>query len=100
MALAILALASLRRPPPGGRLAASVVIGLVAMVGLLAVSGLLNEVPLTRRVGHLTIDGALVAAIATGRVSLRSAGLGLARDCWGSRPWRTSASVVASTATD
>jgi len=77
VALAVLALAALRQPPPGVRVPLPVVAGLAALVGLIVVSGLLNDVPLLRRGGHLVIYAALVLALATGRVSLRSAALGL-----------------------
>lgn len=77
-ALAVVALAGLRRPT-GDRSRRERVAGLcLAIVGLLLLSGLANDVDWTRRVGHAAIWCGLVWVCATGRVSLRSAAMGLA----------------------
>lgn len=76
--LAVLALAVLR-PASGARGQHSRVVWLCgALVGLLLLSGLANEVDWTRRVGHASIWCGLIWACSTGRVSLRSAACGLA----------------------
>lgn len=67
------------RPARGGaRLPALVVIVLGALLALLLYSGVTNQVEWTRRVGHVGILAGLAWAFGTGRVSLRSAGAGLA----------------------
>lgn len=77
-ALAVVALAALR-PANGDRSRRARVAWLcAAIVGLLLFSGLANDVEWTRRVGHVAIWCGLVWACATGRVSLRSAALGMA----------------------
>ena len=60
-----------RMPVPAGLL-------LGGLVVLLAYSGVVNQVDWTRRVGHLAIMAGIVWAGSTGRLSLRSAGFGLA----------------------
>lgn len=77
-AMAVVALASLR-PGLGHRLPLMRVWFLCASaVGLLLFSGLANEVDWVRRVGHAAVWSGLIWVCATGRVSLRSAALGLA----------------------
>lgn len=77
-ALAIVALAALRSVTGQRRLHGRVAWLCAAVVGLLLFSGLSNDVDWTRRVGHAVIWCGLVWVCATGRVSLRSAALGLA----------------------
>ena len=78
VALAIIALAALR-PATGRRNLNRPVAWLcAAILGLLVFSGVANDVDWTRRVGHMAIWCGLVWVCATGRVSLRSAALGLA----------------------
>ena len=68
----------LMRPSRGGAtLPTLVVVLLGALLALLLFSGYANQVDWTRRVGHVAIMAGLVWAFGTGRVSLRSAGLGL-----------------------
>jgi O-antigen ligase len=67
------------RPARGGaRLHGPVVLLLGALLALLTYSGVSNDVDWTRRVGHVAVLAGLVWAFGTGRVSLRSAALGLA----------------------
>jgi O-antigen ligase len=67
------------RPARGGaRLHGLVVLLLGALLALLTYSGVSNDVDWTRRVGHVAVLAGLVWAFGTGRVSLRSAALGLA----------------------
>ncbi len=73
--LVVLALARPQRargglPPPAAA-------ACIALVALLTFSGLANHVDWTRRVGHVAIYAGLIWAGASGRFSLRSAGLGL-----------------------
>ena len=77
-ALGVVAAAALR-PATGQRDRRTRVAWLcAAILGLLLLSGLANDVDWTRRVGHAAIWCGLVWVCATGRVSLRSAALGLA----------------------
>jgi hypothetical protein len=70
---------SLLRPARGGaRLPAAAVVIVGALLVLLTYSGLANHIDWTRRVGHVVIMAGLIWAFGTGRISLRSAGLGLA----------------------
>jgi len=79
LAMAALVVLCLVRPARGGaRLPGLVVLLLGALLALLLYSGLTNEVDWTRRLGHVAILAGLVWALGTGRVSLRSAALGLA----------------------
>lgn len=75
--VSLVALAALR--PGTGHRGLHVRIGALcaAVLGLLLFSGLANDVDWTRRVGHSAIWCGLVWVCATGRVSLRSAALGL-----------------------
>ncbi len=67
------------RPARGGAKLSTVVVLLVgALLALLTYSGLANDVEWTRRVGHVGIMAGLVWAGATGRLSPRSIGAGLA----------------------
>ncbi|WP_210649301.1 O-antigen ligase family protein [Nocardioides sp. SYSU D00065] len=75
---ALVGLCVLRPARGGARLPGLVVLLLGSLLALLLYSGLTNEVDWTRRVGHVSILAGLVWALGTGRVSLRSAGLGLA----------------------
>lgn len=79
LAMAALVVLCIVRPARGGaRLPGLVVLLLGALLALLIHSGLSNDVDWTRRVGHVVILAGLVWALGTGRVSLRSAALGLA----------------------
>jgi hypothetical protein len=79
LAMAALVVLCIVRPARGGaRLPGLVVLLLGALLALLIHSGLSNDVDWTRRVGHVAILAGLVWALGTGRVSLRSAALGLA----------------------
>lgn len=67
------------RPARGGaRLHGLVVLVLGALLALLIYSGVSNDVEWPRRLGHVAVLAGLVWAFGTGRVSLRSAALGLA----------------------
>ena len=69
----------LLRPARGGaRIPAIVVVLLGALLALLVYSGMANQLDWTRRVGHVAILAGLVWAGATGRLSPRSVGAGLA----------------------
>lgn len=69
----------LLRPARGGAKLPEVVILLVAaLMALLVYSGMANHIEWTRRVGHVAIMCGLIWAGATGRLSLRSVGAGLA----------------------
>ncbi len=75
---AVVALSVLRRPRGRAGFPPLVAVACLALLGLLLASGLVNGVDWTRRVGHVVIWCGLIWAGATGRVSLRSAALGLA----------------------
>lgn len=75
---ALVGLCLLRPARAGARLPSPVVILGGALVAVLLWSGIANQVDWTRRMGHVAILAGLVWAFGTGRVSLRSAGLGLA----------------------
>lgn len=75
---ALVGLCLLRPARGGARLPTLVVLLLGALLSLLLYSGLANDVDWTRRVGHVAILAGLVWAFGTGRISLRSAGAGLA----------------------
>lgn len=67
------------RPARGGaRLPTIPVLLLGSLLTLLVYSGMANDIEWTRRVGHVAIVAGLVWAFGTGRISLRSAGVGLA----------------------
>lgn len=74
----LVALCVLRPSRGGARLPSPVVLLLGALLALLLYSGLTNDVDFTRRIGHVGIVAGLVWGFGTGRVSLRSAALGLA----------------------
>ena len=79
LAMAALVGLCLFRPARGGaRLPSAVVLLLGALLALLTYSGMANQVDWTRRVGHVAILAGLVWAGGTGRLSLRSMGVGLA----------------------
>ncbi|RYC05846.1 hypothetical protein [Nocardioides zhouii] len=79
--LAMLALVGLCvfRPARGGaKLPTLVTILVASLITLLVLSGLANHLDWVRRVGHIGIMAGLIWAFGTGRVSLRSAALGMA----------------------
>ncbi|WP_210438914.1 hypothetical protein [Nocardioides xinjiangensis] len=79
LAMAALVGLCLLRPARGGaRLPGTVVVPLGGLLALLTWSGLANDVDWIRRVGHVAVCCGLVWAFGTGRISLRSAGAGLA----------------------
>lgn len=75
---AIVGLSLMRKPRGREGLPVLAALACIALVGLLLLSGIVNGVEWTRRVGHVAIYVGLIWAAATGRVSLRSAALGLA----------------------
>ncbi|TGN63755.1 hypothetical protein EXE59_07155 [Nocardioides eburneiflavus] len=78
LAMAALVVLCVVRPARGGaRLHGLVVVLLGALLALLVHSGVSNDVEWTRRLGHVAVLAGLVWALGTGRVSLRSAALGL-----------------------
>lgn len=77
-ALTVIVLAALRPATGQRRLSQPVAWLCIGTLGLLLLSGVANDVDWTRRVGHAAIWCGLVWVCATGRVSLRSAALGLA----------------------
>lgn len=74
---ALVGLCLLRPARGGARLPAIAVVLLGALLTLLLYSGVANNIDWTRRMGHVAILAGLVWGLGTGRVSLRSAGLGL-----------------------
>ncbi len=74
----LVALCLVRIPRGRGGFPPAAAAACVALLALLAFSGLANDVDWTRRVGHVAIWCGLIWAGATGRFSLRSAALGLA----------------------
>jgi hypothetical protein len=79
LAMAALVVLCVVRPARGAaRLPGLVVLLLGALLALLLYSGLSNDVDWTRRLGHVAVLAGLVWAFGTGRISLRSAALGLA----------------------
>lgn len=81
--VALVVLCLFRSPRGGARLPAPVVLTVGGLLAVLTYSGLENEalsidVDWTRRVGHVAIMAGLIWAGGTGRLSLRSAGAGLA----------------------
>ena len=76
--LVLLGLCVLRPARGGARLPSIVTLVLGALLALLVFSGIANGVDWTRRVGHVGILCGLVWAGATGRLSVRSVGAGLA----------------------
>jgi O-antigen ligase len=79
LAMAALVGLCLLRPARGGaKLPEVVILLLAALLALLVYSGMANHIDWTRRVGHVAIMGGLIWAGATGRLSLRSVGAGLA----------------------
>lgn len=74
----LVALAVARTPRGRGGLPPLAAAACLALLALLAFSGVANGVDWTRRVGHVAIWCGLIWAGATGRFSLRSAALGLA----------------------
>ena len=78
-AMAALVGLCLLRPARGGaKLPEVVILLLAALMALLVYSGMANHIDWTRRVGHVAIMCGLIWAGATGRLSLRSVGAGLA----------------------
>jgi O-antigen ligase len=78
-AMAALVGLCLLRPARGGaKLPEVVILLLAALLALLVYSGEANHVEWTRRVGHVAIMCGIIWAGATGRLSLRSVGAGLA----------------------
>lgn len=78
-AMAGLVVLCLMRPARGGAtLPTPVTLTVGALLALLAYSGLANDIEWIRRVGHVGIVAGLIWAGATGRLSLRSVGAGLA----------------------
>ena len=75
--LALVGLCLFRPPRGGAKLPGPVYILLGLLLALLAYSGVANQVDWIRRLGHVAIMVGLVWAFGTGRVSLRSAALGL-----------------------
>ena len=73
---ALVGLCLIRRARGGARLPDLVVILLGALLALLVVSGMANQLDWTRRVGHVAILAGLIWAGGTGRLSLRSVGGG------------------------
>ncbi|SEB68077.1 O-antigen ligase [Nocardioides exalbidus] len=79
LAMAALVGLCLVRPARGGaRLPAMAVVLIGGLLALMLYSGMANQIDWTRRVGHLVIISGVIWSLATGRVSLRSAGLGIA----------------------
>jgi hypothetical protein len=77
--MAILVVLSVMRPARGGARLPPVVVVLVgALLALLLYSGMANDVPWARRLGHVGILAGLIWAGGTGRLSLRSVAAGLA----------------------
>ncbi|GAA1916831.1 O-antigen ligase family protein [Nocardioides hwasunensis] len=74
----LVALAAMRPARGGAKLPTLVVVFVGALLALLLYSGLANQVDWSRRIGHLVIMAGLIWVFGTGRISLRSAGLGLA----------------------
>jgi hypothetical protein len=78
-AMAGLVVLCLMRPARGGaKVPELVMVLMAALLALLVYSGMANHVDWIRRVGHVGIMCGLIWGFGTGRVSLRSAGLGLA----------------------
>ena len=78
-AMAALFLLCLMRPARGGaRLPSTVVVLAASLFTLLLGSGIANDIDWMRRMGHLGITLGVMWAAGTGRISLRSAGRGLA----------------------
>ncbi|CUR57565.1 membrane hypothetical protein [metagenome] len=78
-AMAALVGLCLLRPARGGvKLPEVVILIMAALVALLVYSGMANHIDWTRRVGHVAIMCGIIWAGATGRLSLRSVGAGLA----------------------
>ncbi|GAA5108111.1 hypothetical protein GCM10023339_06780 [Alloalcanivorax gelatiniphagus] len=75
---ALVGLCLLRPARGGASLPALAVVLVGALLALLTYSGMVNDIEWTRRVGHVAIMAGLLWAFGTGRISLRSAGLGLA----------------------
>lgn len=79
VAMAVLIVLCLFRPArSGSKLSSVLALALVALLGLLLYSGIVNDVEWNRRVGHIAIMIGIIWAGGTGRVSLRSVGAGLA----------------------
>lgn len=79
LATGLVVVLSLGRSPRGrDGLPPAAAAACLALIALLAYSGMSNGVDWTRRVGHVVIYCGLIWAGATGRISLRSAALGLA----------------------
>ena len=74
----LIGLCLFRQPRGGARLPAPVVLTVGGLLAVLTYSGVENSVEWTRRVGHMVIMAGLIWAGGTGRLSLRSAGAGLA----------------------
>ncbi|MBL0749118.1 hypothetical protein [Nocardioides baculatus] len=80
--VALIGLCLFRSPRGGARLPVQVVLTIGGLLAVLTYSGLANvgsnEADWTRRVGHVVIMAGLIWAGGTGRLSLRSAGAGMA----------------------
>ena len=76
--LGLLVLCLMRPARSGARVPTPVLLLMGALLALLVYSGLTNHVDWIRRVGHVAIMAGLIWAFGTGRISLRSAALGLA----------------------
>ena len=74
---ALVGLAVFRSARGGARLHAPILLTAAALLALLTYSGLANDVDWFRRVGHVGVMVGLIWAMGTGRISLRSSGLGL-----------------------
>lgn len=75
--LALVGLLVFRRPVEHATTPTAILFALVGLLGILLYSGFANDVEWTRRMGHMAIWAGLVWGGATGRLSLRSAGIGL-----------------------
>lgn len=75
--LALLGLMLFRRPVGHAGTPAVIVLGVTGLLGFLLFSGFANDVDWTKRMGHMSIWAGLIWGGATGRLSLRSAGMGL-----------------------
>lgn len=74
---ALVGLSLMRKPRSRDGFPTLVALACAALIGLMLLSGIVNGVDWTRRVGHVALYCGLIWAAATGRISLRSAALGL-----------------------